>query len=91
MGLDVGVFTINYLPRPSGRAYDFAWELAHAAALNCGGNGNSFWWLERRQIHTLMTQWARTAGLTPSEQEDVWAWIASLPWDGDHIYLHFNW
>ena len=32
MGLDIGIISIEYLERPSGIAYEFAWELAVEAS-----------------------------------------------------------
>ncbi|MDE2901026.1 MAG: hypothetical protein OXN15_08410 [Chloroflexota bacterium] len=94
MGLDIGIIRVDYLPRPSGPAYAFAWELAgqETAAGYMTGEGGSWGWIERRQVSALLADFAARRGLSAPERARVEAWVASLPWDGaDAVELHFGW
>ena len=94
MGLDIGIIRVDYLPRPSGPAYAFAWELAEqeSAAGYMHGEGGSWGWLERGQVSALLERFATERGLSAPERARVEAWVASLPWDGGGaLEVHFGW
>lgn len=93
MGLDIGIISIRYLDRPSGRAYDFAWELAEHASVHgyMWGEGNNWGPFQKDEVRQMLDQFAAREGLTPEEKAQVWAWVESLPWEDDLIELHFNW
>lgn len=93
MGLDVGVISIRYLERPSGHAYEFAWEMAVEASGSgyMSGEGNNWGYFERDDVRELLDGFSAREKLSAEERESVWAWVESLPWKGDGIELHFNW
>lgn len=93
MGLDIGIISIVYLERPQGRAYEFAWELATEANVSgyMGGEGNSWGPFTKTQIRRMLRRFAKEEALSRDEEREIWAWVESLPWDGENIELHFNW
>ncbi len=99
MGLDVGIITIQYLERPHGVAYEFAWELAYEASANgyMAGEGNNWGTFTQRQVLRMLDDFAEREGLGSTAKSDILAWVRSLPWDwwndyhGGIIELHFNW
>ncbi len=84
MGLDIGIFTVKYLERPRGRAYDFAWELAIEASANgyMHGDGNNWGAFTQRQVLHMLDDFAEKQRLDASAKADILAWVRSLPWDG---------
>ena len=52
MGLDIGIMKIEYLERPGGVVYDFAWHLAQEGAFDAYmfGEGNSCIPFTQRQV-----------------------------------------
>ncbi|MBI2867544.1 MAG: hypothetical protein HYX97_04335 [Chloroflexi bacterium] len=84
MGLDVGIIHITYLPRPTGAAYRFAWELAyHAGAYGyMHGDGNNWGWFTQRRVLRMLDDFAREKALSASVKREVLDWVRSLPWDG---------
>ena len=93
MGLDIGIMSIQYLERPLGITYRFAWELAHEASVygTMSGEGNSLGSFTKPQIGHVLYEFADNQNFTDEQISEVWAWVESLPWDGDGIVLHFNW
>ena len=81
MGLDIGIISVSYLPRPSGVAYEFACELAEleTSAGYGWGEGHSWGWIEREEVSALAESFARERGLAAPERASVRAWVASLP------------
>ena len=77
MGLDIGIISVSYLPRPSGVAYEFACELAEleTSAGYGWGEGHSWGWIEREEVSALAESFATERGLAATER----AWVASLP------------
>lgn len=92
MGLDIGIISIQYLDRPDGHAYDFAWRLAEEANVNgyMGGESNSWGGFEKEHVRQMLEDFAEARDWTDREESEVWAWVESLPWEGDTIELHFN-
>jgi len=87
MGLDIGKVDIEYLPRPTGIAYEFAKELACEAS--CVGDGNAFGFYLREEMEERATEFAEDKEVSDKELMD---WIATLPWDEDnYVTLTFNW
>ena len=84
MGLDIGIISINYLERPGGRAYEFAWELAVEASVYgyMYGEGNNWGAFTQRQVLHMLDDFAETQRLDASARAEVLAWVRSLPWDG---------
>ncbi len=93
MGLDIGTMSINYFERPRGITYRFAWELAHEASVygTMSGEGNSLGYFTKPQVGRLLEEYTENENLNPQQTSEIWAWVESLPWDGDEIELHFNW
>ncbi len=84
MGLDIGIITIQYLERPRGMAYEFAWELAVEASVGgyMHGEGNNWGAFTQRQVLEMLEEFAETRRLDASAKREVLAWVESLPWDG---------
>ena len=91
MGLDIGTVKIDYLPRPGGAAYDFAWHLAEECS--CASDGNAFGWFEKKEVRKLAQRWLkREPPKSDQEKAEVMTWIKGLPWDEVRmVTLHFNW
>ena len=95
MGLDIGIMTYEKLGRPKrGPAYQFAVDemCTHACAMGfMSGDSNSYGWFEKDEVLEMLDGFAERQSLTQDQKAEVWAWVESLPWDGDYIELHFNW
>ena len=93
MGLDVGVYTTTWLPRPrDDAAYQFTWYLAENAAM--GDNGNAFVIWDKEELRDLYRIYllARKKDLIRADRIAIKSWIRGLPWDEDDLVsLHFNW
>ena len=83
MGLDVGIIKIQYLPRPTGHAYEFAWELAHEAGANgyMHGEGNNWGGFSQRQVLRMLNEFAKREQLDAPARTEIIDWLRSLPWD----------
>ena len=87
MALDVGKVSIEYLPRPTGLAYEFAKQLASEAS--CIGEGNAFGFYLRSEMGGRAKAFAQGNILAEMILKD---WIATLPWDeSGYLRLTFNW
>ena len=84
MGLDIGIMKVEYLERPKGVVYDFAWHLAQDGAFDAYtfGEGNSWIPFTQRQVLRMLNEFASERGLSPTERLEVRSWLASLPWIG---------
>ncbi|GEM_PF-1653285 len=84
MGLDIGIISITYLPRPDGIAYDFAWQMAEAASVSgyMHGEGNNWAAFTQRQVLEMLEDFANRRNLPDLVKSDILAWLRSLPWDG---------
>jgi hypothetical protein len=84
MGLDIGIISINYLERPTGIAYDFAWEMAEEASAHgyMHGEGNNWAAFTQRRVLRLLDRFVRSHGLSDSDKAEILTWLQSLPWDG---------
>jgi len=84
MGLDIGIISITYLPRPRGIAYDFAWEMAHEASVSgyMHGDDNNWGAFSQRQVLEMLEDFATRRNLPDLVKADILAWLRSLPWDG---------
>lgn len=94
MGLDVGVVSINYLDRPVDKTYDFLWYLNHNAEEAdwlTGAEGSTFIEITSDTMDEQLCRFQSENRLSPDDVEGVQRWIASLPWKGDVIMLHFGW
>ena len=94
MGLDVGVVSINYLDRPIGAIYDFLWYLnvnAEQAEWLTGAEGSTFIEITRDTMDEQVRRFQSENKLSQNASERISRWIASLPWKGDVIMLHFGW
>lgn len=106
MGLDIGIMRVEYLERPGGIVYEFAEHMAVEGVDGAYMWGEGHSWIPFTQRHALrmLDDFSRERGLSPQEQEEVRAWLESLPWlgegwrgaltpddDGGAIELHFNW
>ena len=94
MGLDIGIITTTVLGRPRGLAYRFAIDemCTHACAMGfMSGDSNSYGWFEKDEVREMLNGFAERQFLTQDQIAEVWAWVESLPWDGDYVELHFNW
>ena len=83
MGLDVGIISIQYLPRPRGPAYDFAWELADEAQISgyMSSEGNNWAAFTQREVLLLLEERVRRKTLGAVAEVEILMWIRSLPWD----------
>ncbi len=92
MGLDVGIIKIQYLPRPTGHAYEFAWELAIEAGANgyMHGEGNNWGGFSQRQVLRMLDEFAVRKQLDAPARTEIIDWLRSLPWDDwqDDLVLH---
>ena len=94
MGLDVGVVNINYLDQPHGATYDFLWYLnghAEVAEWLTGSEGSTFIEITRETMDEQVRKFQSENDLSQNGFERIQRWIASLPWKGDVIMLHFGW
>ena len=90
MGFDVGVVSIEYLPRPQGSAYEFVKQLACEAS--CVGDGNAFGFYLREEMEARANDFLQGQETMQQQADEVFNWIASLPWDEDgYLTLTFNW
>ena len=92
MGLDVGIIKIQYLPRPTGHAYRFAWELAHEASAYgyMRGEDNNWGGFSQRQVLRLLDEFTERNQLDAPARTEIIDWLRSLPWDDwqDDLALH---
>ena len=94
MGLDVGVVQIDYLDRPGGAAYRFAWHLAgewddDAWEVSSGDNVVAefdYGHLTNRAYRFIVSE-----NLSSNEAHQIMRWVRSLPWRGRTIMLHLGW
>lgn len=89
MGLSVGVYKTEWLPRPErGPAYDFLSELA-ASTLMASSDGNAYGSFSKEDAEELAD------GRYEDEADaraEVQTWLDSLPWDEDGVVsLTINW
>ncbi len=102
MGFDIGIINIEFMERPGGVVYEFMKEMAVEGAPDAimFGEGNSWIPFTERQTLRMLGKFSKERGLSPEEQEQVRAWVASLPWVGSDnprsphgggIELYFNW
>ena len=94
MGLDVGVVTFNYLERLTGPTYKFACHLAEHYweadwGLAQGENVIAEYTLE--SLLGFAERYAKAAGLSVTDEAEIYGWIRRLPWRDGHIALHFSW
>ena len=93
MGLDIARVSTEFLDRPDGAAYAFAWHVA--AQCEISGEGNSFGSFIRSQLHRIAADYIQSSEqleLDWNGQNGILNWIESLPFDGSgYIDLHFNW
>ena len=84
MGLDIGIMQVEYLERPGGVVYDFAWHLVQEGADDAYmfGEGGSWIPFTQRQVLRLLDEFTRERRLSPYERLEVRSWLASLPWIG---------
>ena len=84
MGLDIGIISINYLDRPQGIAYKFAWEMAVEASVGgyMYGEGNNWGAFTQRKMLRMLDQFAAHEDLNASSKAEILEWVRSLPWDG---------
>ena len=83
MGLDIGIITIQYLPRPTGHAYEFAWELAIEASAYgyMHGEGNNYGPFAQSQVLRMLDEFAARKQLDTPARTEIIDWLRSLPWD----------
>ena len=96
MGLDVGVIPspIKYLGRPENDVYDFVWHLnlhADDGNWNVYSAGNTIVEYERENLERQMEEYIDATDLTRETTSKIRSWVHALPWDGNHIMLHFGW
>ena len=90
MGLDVTRVSMEYLARPSGAAYDFAYALVDDCEVT--GDGHAFGWFLREQLEERARQYVRSRSIDRAGQQSIDDWIGSLPYDStDYIVLGFDW
>lgn len=84
MGLDIGIISINYLERPQGIAYEFAWELAQEASIGgyMYGEGNNWSAFTQRKVLIMLDQFVVDKRLDSAAKGEILQWLRLLPWDG---------
>ena len=94
MGLDIGVVKIDYLDRPSGAAYRFAWHLAGEwddETWEVYSSANVFAEYDHDHLTDRAHRFIASEGLAPAEADQVMGWVRNLPWRGSTVMLHLNW
>ena len=83
MGLNIGIIKIQYLPRPHGQVYRFAWELAVEASAGgyMHGEGNDWGAFSQRQVLRMLDEFAGRKQLDAPARTEIIDWLRSLPWD----------
>ena len=90
MGLDVAQVTMNYLERPEGAAYDFAYDLVEECATS--GEGHAFGWFMKEQLRQLASQYIDSRAIDVAGQRRIDDWLESLPYDEtEYVVLGFDW
>ena len=84
MGLDVGIMHVEYLERPQGIAYEFAWQLAHRASANgyMTGEGRNWAPFTQRQVLRSFRRFVAARGIDAEGRAEILSWVRSLPWQG---------
>ena len=92
MGLDIGVVQINYLPRPSEPAYDFAWHLnINDDEADWNGSSSTFVEYTRENLLEQLDRYVSKKELSESDKEALRGWVDDLPWRCGVIMLHLAW
>ena len=94
MGLDIGAVNINYLARPSGAAYRFAWHLAGQwddQTWEVYSSANVFAEYEYDHLVRRAEEYISAEGLGSAEAHEVMRWVRNLPWRGSTVMLHMGW
>ena len=94
MGLDVGAVQIDYLDRPRGAAYRFAWHLAGEwddEAWEVSSGVNLFVEYDCDRLLNRAYEYVVSERLASDEAHQVMRWVRSLPWQGRTIMLHMGW
>ena len=94
MGLDIGVVKIDYLDRPSGAAYRFAWHLAGEwddQTWEVYSGANVFAEYDHDHLTNRAQRFIASERLDSAEAHQVMSWVRNLPWRGSTVMLHLNW
>lgn len=92
MGLDIGVVQINYLPRPSEPAYDFAWHLnINEDEADWSGASSTFVEYTRENLLDQLDRYVSQKGLAEGDATALRDWVDGLPWKCGVIMLHLAW
>ena len=94
MALDVGVVQIDYLDRPRGAAYRFAWYLAGEwdnDAWEVSSGENVFAEFDYDHLTRQAYEFIISEGLVSVEARQIMRWVRNLPWRGRTIMLHLGW
>ena len=94
MGLDIGAVNIDYLDRPSGTAYRFAWHLAGQwddERWEVYSGANVFAEYDYGHLISRAQDYISAEGLESAEARQVMRWVRNLPWRGRTVMLHLNW
>ena len=94
MGLDIGTVNIDYLDRPSGAAYRFAWHLAGEwddETWEVYSGENVFAEYDYGHLISRAQDYISAEGLESAEARQVMRWVRNLPWRGRTVMLHLNW
>ena len=94
MGLDIGVVKIDYLDRPSGAAYRFAWNLAGEwddETWEVYSSANVFAEYDYDHLIRRAEEYIASEGLGSTDAHQVMRWVRNLPWRGSTVMLHLGW
>ena len=97
MGLDIGVIPtqIKYLGRPEKEVYDFVWHLElHAddeETWRVSSNMSTIVEYSREAMSLQVDEYTKDEDVTEEAIAKIRSWVDELPWDDDHIMLHFSW
>ena len=94
MGLDVGAVQIDYMDRPSGAAYRFAWHLAGHCdddAWQVFSGANVFTEYEHDHLLSVANDYIESEKLSVAQAAEVIVWVRGLPWRNGTVMLHLGW
>ena len=94
MGLDIGVVNIDYLDRPSGAAYRFAWHLAGEwddQTWEVYSGANVFAEYDYDHLTNRAQHFIESERLPSDEARQIMRWVRNLPWRGNSVMLHMGW
>ena len=94
MGLDIGAVQIEYMDRPNGAAYRFAWHLAghwDDESWQVFSGENVFTEYGYDHLVRVANDYILSARLGDTQAYDVLTWVRGLPWRNGTVMRHLGW